>query len=110
MNYSFVLIGCGRIAERHAQQIKRLGKLVAVCDIDTLKAVDFAEKHSTKAYSSIEELLQNEKQIDIKNIKIVFPSSLRLQIFQLGSTSASNQLQVEMVVCLICFDNSNSFQ
>lgn len=45
MNYSFVLIGCGRIAECHAQQIKRLGKLVAVCDIDTQKAIDFAEKH-----------------------------------------------------------------
>jgi len=69
MNYSFVLIGCGRIAERHAQQIKRLGKLVAVCDIDTQKAIDFAEKHSTKAYFSIEELLQNEKQSMMNYLK-----------------------------------------
>lgn len=77
MNYSFVLIGCGRIAERHAQQIKRLGKLVAVCDIDTQKAIDFAEKHSTKAYFSIEELLQNEKQIDI--VAICTPNGLHAQ-------------------------------
>ncbi len=69
MNYSFVLIGCGRIAERHAQQIKRLGKLVAVCDIDTQKAIDFAEKHSTKAYFSIEELLHNEKQSMMNYLK-----------------------------------------
>ncbi len=68
MNYSFVIIGCGRIAERHAQQIKRLGKLVAVCDIDAKKADDFAKKHSVKAYYSITDLLNNETTIDVAAI------------------------------------------
>jgi UDP-N-acetyl-2-amino-2-deoxyglucuronate dehydrogenase len=68
MNYSFVIIGCGRIAERHAQQIKRLGKLVAVCDSIAQKANDFAEKHSVKAYYSIEDLLEKEVKIDVAAI------------------------------------------
>jgi predicted dehydrogenase len=68
MNYSFVIIGCGRIAERHAQQIKRLGKLVAVCDIVAQKANDFAEKHGVKAYYSIEDLLEKEVNVDVAAI------------------------------------------
>jgi UDP-N-acetyl-2-amino-2-deoxyglucuronate dehydrogenase len=31
---NFGIIGCGRIAERHAAEMKGLGNLVAVCDID----------------------------------------------------------------------------
>jgi UDP-N-acetyl-2-amino-2-deoxyglucuronate dehydrogenase len=30
---SFAIIGCGRIAQRHAEQILKLGNLIAVCDI-----------------------------------------------------------------------------
>ena len=28
----FAIIGCGRIAQRHAEHIQRVGKLVAACD------------------------------------------------------------------------------
>lgn len=34
----FALIGCGNIATEHATQITRVGKLVAVVDIDNAKA------------------------------------------------------------------------
>ena len=34
----FAVIGCGRIAARHAEHINKIGKLVAVCDIVEAKA------------------------------------------------------------------------
>jgi UDP-N-acetyl-2-amino-2-deoxyglucuronate dehydrogenase len=68
MDYSFVIIGCGRIAERHAQQIKQLGKLLAVCDIDHKKANEFAEKHSVTPYYTIDNLLKNVSTIDVAAI------------------------------------------
>ena len=30
----FAIVGCGRIAQRHAEHINRFGKLVAACDIE----------------------------------------------------------------------------
>ena len=41
----FALIGCGRIAEKHAIEIKKNGILAAVCDIDKQKATEFAYKN-----------------------------------------------------------------
>jgi predicted dehydrogenase len=34
---NFAIIGCGRIAQRHAEHINNNGRLVAVCDIDLEK-------------------------------------------------------------------------
>jgi len=67
-NYKFAIIGCGQIAERHAEQIRKHGQLVAVCDIVNEKANALATKYSAKAYCQIEELLNNEKEIDIVSI------------------------------------------
>ena len=35
---NFAIIGCGRIAERHAKHIENNGNLLSVCDIDENKA------------------------------------------------------------------------
>lgn len=63
--YKFGIIGCGRIAHRHAENIMRVGKLVAVCDIEKHKADEFAGVYNSKAWYSIDELLKNEKEIDV---------------------------------------------
>jgi len=60
----FALVGCGRIAQRHAEHINNNGKLVAVCDIVKSKADELALKYNAKAYYAIDEMLQNEKEID----------------------------------------------
>ena len=65
MRWRFALIGCGRIAQKHAIQISRVGELVATCDIEITKAQALAEPYNAKAYSSISTLLSNEKGIDI---------------------------------------------
>jgi predicted dehydrogenase len=57
----FAIIGCGRIAQRHAEHIHNQGKLLAVCDIVEEKARSLANKYGAKAYSNIDELLLNEK-------------------------------------------------
>ncbi len=68
MEYRFAIIGCGRIANRHAAQIATMGKLIAVCDNDLTKATALASPYNAKAYSSIEELLAKETTVDIVSI------------------------------------------
>jgi UDP-N-acetyl-2-amino-2-deoxyglucuronate dehydrogenase len=57
---NFAIIGCGRIAQRHAEHINNNGVLVAVCDIDKEKADLLASKYNAKAYYSVDELLKEE--------------------------------------------------
>ncbi len=70
----FSIIGCGRIAQRHAEHIYKLGTLVSVCDIDKSKANALAEQYNTKAYYTIENLLENEKYADV--LAICSPNGL----------------------------------
>lgn len=56
MSYRFAIIGCGRIAERHAAQIVHRGSLSAVCDSVPEKARQLAQKYGATPYFSIEEL------------------------------------------------------
>ena len=64
----FALIGCGRIAQRHAEHISKQGKLVAVCDVIREKADSLAQQYKVHAYYSVEELLLAEKEIDVVSI------------------------------------------
>jgi len=65
MSLSFAIIGCGNIGKRHAEQIRVVGKLVAVCDIIRSKAEELGKKYDAEVFSSIEELLDHKKNIDI---------------------------------------------
>lgn len=55
----FALVGCGRIANRHAEHILEQGELVAVCDVVKEKADEFGQKYKAKVFYSIEEMLAN---------------------------------------------------
>ena len=57
----FAIIGCGRIAQRHAEHINNYGTLIAVCDIEFAKAKILGEKYNVKAYQNIDDLLNEEK-------------------------------------------------
>ncbi|WP_456460933.1 Gfo/Idh/MocA family protein [Reichenbachiella sp.] len=65
---TFGIVGCGRIAQRHAKHIADNGDLIAVCDIDFNKAKQLAEEYGCKAYASLEEMLASESQIDLMSI------------------------------------------
>lgn len=73
----FAIIGCGRIAQRHAKHIATYGKLVAVCDIVKEKAQQLANEYKVSSYSTIDELLDNEKDVDV--VSICSPNGLHAQ-------------------------------
>ncbi|HVZ27001.1 MAG TPA: Gfo/Idh/MocA family oxidoreductase, partial [Sediminibacterium sp.] len=61
----FALVGCGRIAHRHAEQIMRVGELVAVCDIVPEKALLLSQPSGAAMFPTIESLLGSGLPIDI---------------------------------------------
>jgi len=63
--YHFAIIGCGHMGSRHAEVIKTIGKLVAVCDMDPAKATALASVYGAHPYASLEELLEMEKKVDV---------------------------------------------
>ncbi|MEJ0101119.1 MAG: Gfo/Idh/MocA family oxidoreductase [Bacteroidota bacterium] len=57
----FAIVGCGRIAQRHAAEAVKHGLITAVCDIDKEKAGDLATRYNAIPYYTIEEFLTTEK-------------------------------------------------
>ena len=47
------LVGCGRIAQRHAEHIANQATLVAVCDVNEERRNELATKYNCKAYATI---------------------------------------------------------
>lgn len=74
---NFALIGCGRIAQRHAEHINNLASLKAVCDIDVKKSDALAKLYNAVSYKNIDELLTTEKEIDV--VTICSPNGLHAQ-------------------------------
>ena len=74
---NFAIIGCGRIAQRHAEHISKRGKLQAVCDVVPEKADALAKQYGAKAYYTLEELLEKEKGIDV--VAICSPNGLHAE-------------------------------
>ena len=73
-NIRFGIIGCGRIASRHAEIVKKKAILSAVCDNKIEKAAEFGNTYNTKYFNSIDELLAAEKEIDV--ISVCTPNNL----------------------------------
>jgi predicted dehydrogenase len=73
----FAIIGCGRIAQRHAEHIMNAGKLVAVCDIDPVKARELAGKYDVPFFQSVDDLLSNVKGVDV--ISVCSPNGLHAE-------------------------------
>jgi UDP-N-acetyl-2-amino-2-deoxyglucuronate dehydrogenase len=64
----FGIVGCGRIAQRHAEHIVNVGQLVAVCDTDLAKANTLAEKYGAEAFGSLEEMLAAKPELGVVSI------------------------------------------
>jgi UDP-N-acetyl-2-amino-2-deoxyglucuronate dehydrogenase len=73
----FAILGCGRIAQRHAEHIQALGELTAVCDIDNNKARTLGEKYGAKWYSSLEDMLGGSPEIDV--VSVCTPNGLHAE-------------------------------
>lgn len=75
----FGIIGCGRIAPRHADSLAEIEgtKLVQVCDVIESRARHFAEKYDTEYCLDYHELFVNP---DIDIVNICTPSGLHAEM------------------------------
>ena len=64
----FLIVGCGRIAERHAEHISKYGHLIAVCDVIPEKAKDLSSRYECAYYSRIETMLKCHPNSDVVSI------------------------------------------
>jgi|SRR5450432_495688 len=73
----FAIVGCGRIAQRHAEHIHALGQLIAVCDTDIPKAKIFSEKYKAKWFGNLDEMLVSCPDLDV--VSVCTPNGLHAE-------------------------------
>jgi UDP-N-acetyl-2-amino-2-deoxyglucuronate dehydrogenase len=73
----FGIVGCGRIAQRHAEHIQSLGSLVAVSDTDMSKAKALGEKHSARYFGSLEDMLRECPELEV--VSVCTPNGLHAE-------------------------------
>lgn len=95
--YRFALVGCGNISNRHAENVNRVGSLAAVCDIDRQRADSVASKYNCKAFYAIDELLNQEKDIDV--VVVCTPNGLHAA-HTIKSLKAGKHVLCEKPMCL----------
>ncbi len=98
MQVKFGLIGCGRIAPRHAQSLEQLTQthLVAIADIRSSRAQHFFEEYGAQAYTDYHQLLQRP---DIDAVTICVPSGLHAQV-AIDALNAGKHVLVEKPIAL----------
>lgn len=101
MKLSFAIIGCGRIAKRHADQINKVGILKAVCDTVYENAIELSKAYNANFYLSIEELLEKEPGIDI--VSICTPNGLHAH-HSILSLKAGKHVLCEKPLCIDSID------
>jgi len=72
MSLRFALVGCGRIAKKHAEILAgghvRGGTLAAVCDVEEDRARTFGERYDVPWYVDTRTMMTSEKEIDVVNV------------------------------------------
>ncbi len=95
--FRFGIIGCGRIAAKHADYISNYGQLIAVCDIIPEKATELANRFGAKEYNSLEAMLESENTIDV--IAVCTPNGLHAE-HSIKSLQAGKHVLCEKPMCL----------
>jgi len=67
-NIHFAIVGCGRIASRHAEHISNQAILSSVCDINKENADNLGKMYNCKTFYGIEDLLKSNEIIDVVSI------------------------------------------
>src|SRR5450432_711774 len=74
---NFGIVGCGRIAQRHAEHIVKAGLLSAVCDTDMSKAKTLGEKYGARWFGTLSELLAAVPELDV--VSVCTPNGLHAE-------------------------------
>ncbi|MFT6873332.1 MAG: UDP-N-acetyl-2-amino-2-deoxyglucuronate dehydrogenase [Parvicella sp.] len=73
----FAIVGCGRIANRHAEHIKNHGVLTGVCDNNSSTLDEFSKTHEiTNAFTDFDKMLS---AIDADVISICSPNGMHFE-------------------------------
>lgn len=98
MTIRFGLIGCGRVAPRHAQSLQQLDEteLVAVADVKPNRADNFAQKYGVQAYYDHHALLEHH---EIDAVTICVPSGLH-KALTMDALAAGKHVLVEKPIAL----------
>lgn len=99
---NFGIIGCGRIAPRHAESIAQLpdARLVAVADVIQGRAVRLAAEYGCDGYVDYRHLL-DRKDIDVVNVCV--PSGLHARV-GIEAAEAEKHVIVEKPIALSLLD------
>jgi UDP-N-acetyl-2-amino-2-deoxyglucuronate dehydrogenase len=73
----FGIVGCGRIAGRHAEQINHIAVLQAVCDKVGSRAEKTGNQYGARVYTNYDDFLSKEKDLDI--ISVCTPNGLHAE-------------------------------
>jgi len=94
----FGLIGCGRVAPRHAQSLIQVPdtQLVAVADVREDRASRFSAEYGAQAYTNYEDMLARP---DIDAVTICVPSGLHAQV-AIDVLQAGKHVLVEKPIAL----------
>lgn len=100
----FSIIGCGRIAQRHAEHIHKLGKLISVCDIIEERSKELAGKYGANSYTSVEQLLGGSQETDV--VAVCTPNGLHAE-HTIKALQAGFHVLCEKPMALTVADCSN---
>lgn len=94
----FGLIGCGRVAPRHAQSLGQLHQthLAAVADLRAARAEHFAQEYAADPYTDYHTLLARS---DIDAVSICVPSGLHAQV-AIDALEAGKHVLVEKPIAI----------
>ncbi len=104
MTKNFAIAGCGRISQRHAKQIAKIGNVKAVCDIIPERANILADEYGATAYCSLESLLLNENNLDV--VSICTPNGLH-SVHSIKALEAGINVLCEKPLCIDVIDGNN---
>ena len=96
------IIGCGRIAPRHAQSLQQVSAahLVAVADLVESRASHFAAEYGASAHTDYHELLARD---DIDAVSVCVPSGLHAQV-AIDAMHAGKHVLVEKPIAITLAD------
>ncbi|ULL17031.1 gfo/Idh/MocA family oxidoreductase [Paenibacillus sp. H1-7] len=104
----FAILGCGVIAEVHANAIHAVeeAELVAVCESDEGKGRAFADKHGGRLYLKFEDMLQND---EIEVVCICTPSGYHAEQ-TIRAARAGKHVVVEKPMAILIEDAHRMIQ
>ncbi len=101
----FAIIGCGKIAPRHAAEAAKHGRLVAVCDIIPQRADELAAQYQAASCYNMQELLAH----DFDLLAVCTPNGLHA-IHSIEALAAGRHVLCEKPLCISTSDASQMLE